>query len=536
MQQFAHPPAQQFYAAYPPLAPAPPQPMQPPPSRELWHQKLLSLNEQSWLQIGHLAETLGQTDRALLCFHHALKHHPHSVVALTRVASIYRAREQFPQAVDILQRLLHHDAQNGEAWASIGHCWLMMDDLGKAYHAYQQALYHLPNPMEPKLWYGVGILYDRYGSLENAEEAFASVIKIDPHFERLSEIYFRLGVIAKQLGKYDRAHHYFRYLQHQPPPPLIEADILFQLGHVHELQGKFEEARDVYERILTAHPTHAKVLQQLAWLYCQWASTAGGSTGGNDAGADYARATALLQRAIEADPNDPQTYYLQGRAYMLQQDYTKAYESYQQAVYRDGTNPVFWCSIGVLYYQIGQYRDSLDAYTRAIRLNPQFGEVWHNLGTLYESCNNQIQDALDAYTKASELDVSNTQLRDRLAYLKQLLASGDGNPDGAIPPPAPLDINPNTYKFTPPATQKAPSAVSMNMPALGKVPLPEGTAGVPTKDEASVDHDIAGDRKRGATPSSGGYDKAVIGADEDHGKKRVKIASDEEGGGGGNTA
>ena len=89
-----------------------------------------------------------------------------------------------------LCRLLTRDA---------GHCYLMQDDLQKAYAAYQQALYLLPNPKvsiiplrytsnsnsildtqeDPKLWYGIGILYDRYGSLDHAEEAFASVLKMD---------------------------------------------------------------------------------------------------------------------------------------------------------------------------------------------------------------------------------------------------------------------------------------------------------------------------------------------------------------------
>ena len=56
----------------------------------------------------------------------------------------------------------------------------MQDELQKAYSAYQQALYWLPNPKEdPKLWYGIGILYDRYGSLDHAEEAFASVLRMD---------------------------------------------------------------------------------------------------------------------------------------------------------------------------------------------------------------------------------------------------------------------------------------------------------------------------------------------------------------------
>lgn len=78
----------------------------------------------------------------------------------------------------------------------------MMDDLQKAYSAYQQALYHLQSPKEPKLWYGIGILYDRYGSLDHAEEAFSQVMRMDPQFDKANEIYFRLGIIYKQQHKY----------------------------------------------------------------------------------------------------------------------------------------------------------------------------------------------------------------------------------------------------------------------------------------------------------------------------------------------
>jgi general transcriptional corepressor CYC8 len=98
--------------------------------------------------------------------------------------------------------------ENGEVWSalgkssvnhflrppsfyviSLGHCYLMQDDLQKAYSAYQQALYLLPNPREdPKLWYGIGILYDRYGSLDHAEEAFSSVLRMDKGTSSLSSV------------------------------------------------------------------------------------------------------------------------------------------------------------------------------------------------------------------------------------------------------------------------------------------------------------------------------------------------------------
>jgi tetratricopeptide (TPR) repeat protein len=58
---------------------------------------------------------------------------------------------------------------------------------------------------DPNLWYGIGILYDRYGSFEHAEEAFTAVLKMDSKFEKSNEIYFRLGIIYKQQMKYESA-------------------------------------------------------------------------------------------------------------------------------------------------------------------------------------------------------------------------------------------------------------------------------------------------------------------------------------------
>lgn len=71
------------------------------------------------------------------------------------------------------------------------------------------------------------------------------------------------------------------------------------------------------------NPLHAKVLQQLGWLYHQ----PGGATP-----ADQEFAIEYLEESRRIDPNDAQTYYLLGRCYMTQQRYNKAYEAYQQAV------------------------------------------------------------------------------------------------------------------------------------------------------------------------------------------------------------
>lgn len=429
-------PQQQHQQQAPPQQPQ--QPPQQPQQPSTAAQKLAAINEQTWLSMGNLAELMTDYDKATSCYESALRHNPYSVPALTQIASLCRGREQFGRAVDYFKRILAIQENNGETWAALGHCYLMMDNLQDAYHAYQQALYHLSNPKDPKLWYGIGILYDRYGSLEHAEEAFSAVMKMDPKFEKANEIYFRLGIIYKQQQKFDLSLQCFRYILHTPPRPLTESDIWFQTGHVYEQQKEYELAKEAYERVLAENPDHAKVLQQLGWLYHQQ----------NTSFCNQTLAIQYLTRSLKSDSNDAQSWYLLGRCYMAEQNYNKAYEAYQQAVYRDARNPTFWCSIGVLYYQINQYRDALDAYSRAIRLNPYISEVWYDLGTLYESCNNQVQDALDAYQRAAELDPSNPHIKQRLELLRKSQSVQSSQGVGSAP--APRDVsNPNQYQNNP---------------------------------------------------------------------------------------
>ncbi|KAL4399866.1 glucose repression mediator protein [Malassezia pachydermatis] len=388
--------------------------------------KLSAGNEQTWLSIGSAAEAMNDPTRALAAYDSALLHNPYSVPALSAMASVYRSMDHFDLAVEYFQRVLDIDRENGEVWGAMGHCYLMMDELEKAYSAYHQALCFLPNPKEPKLWYGIGILYDRYGSLEHAEETFSSVVRMNPDYEKANEIYFRLGIIYKQLGQYSSSLDCFRHILNNPPKPLTEMDIWFQIGHVYEQQQEFNLAKEAYERVLSENTNHAKVLQQLGGLYMQPSSGF----------YDHDKAMELLRHSLESDSNDPQTWYLMGRCYMNAQEYSKAYDAYQQAVYVDGKNPALWCSIGILYFQISQFHDALGAFSRSIRLNPYIPEIWFNLGALYESCNNQISDAIDAYRRTLELDPENSLVQKRLPLLQKAEPLGKAVPNI----PAPKDV------------------------------------------------------------------------------------------------
>lgn len=163
-----------------------------------------------------------QLDAAIFAYEQALRHNMYSTQTLNAISQILRTKEQYTEASEFLRHIIKMEPANGEAWGNLGHCHLMMDNLQDAYTAYQQALYYLSDPkvctgnpytdqlltraaQEPKLWYGIGILYDRYGSLEHAEEAFSQVMRMEPGFEKANEIYFRLGIIYKQQSKFQQS-------------------------------------------------------------------------------------------------------------------------------------------------------------------------------------------------------------------------------------------------------------------------------------------------------------------------------------------
>eukprot|EP00299_Pterocystis_sp_00344_P014725 c730_g1_i1.p1 GENE.c730_g1_i1~~c730_g1_i1.p1 ORF type:complete len:464 (-),score=68.08 c730_g1_i1:94-1440(-) len=420
-------------------------------------QRLNHANENTWLQIGSLAEKQGDLEKAMFAYNRVLHFNPVNPKALIQLASICRKREQYSKAIEYLQVIITLENENGEVWGALGHCFLMLDELRKAYDAYQEALVRLPNPRDPSLWYGIGLLFDRYGCLDQAEGAFTGVLKMDPSFEKKEDIYFQLGIIYKQQLKLTNALDCFRAILHRPPRPLTESDIWFQIGHTHELMKEFEPAREAYERVLKENPNNPKVLHRLGWLFHQHGSPADQEVGHNH-----------LVQSIQLDHTDGQAWYLLGRIYMSQQKYRRSYDAYQQAIYRDPNNPIFWCSIGMLYFLMNQYRDALHAYIRAIRLNPNLGEGWFDLGLLYETCD-QPQDAMDAYRKAGELEVAQN-VTERLNYVK-LMAQGAAPQSNGAPPSANVKpILPDPANPPRPRPSNLPNFMLPNSTSVADIP------------------------------------------------------------------
>eukprot|EP00172_Hildenbrandia_rubra_P000838 Plantae.Rhodophyta-Hildenbrandia_rubra.ctg1477.p1 GENE.Plantae.Rhodophyta-Hildenbrandia_rubra.ctg1477~~Plantae.Rhodophyta-Hildenbrandia_rubra.ctg1477.p1 ORF type:complete len:1253 (+),score=247.27 Plantae.Rhodophyta-Hildenbrandia_rubra.ctg1477:1539-5297(+) len=375
--------------------------------------RVASLRESVWRRIGDLRLAMNDTDGALEAFDTVLQSNPRNMGTRSQIGAALAKKGLFYEAIQHLERVDYNendptcqDVKSDDVCSLLAHCYVMTHQLDRAYSAYSHALSLVKNPKDPSLWYGIGLLYDRCGSVENALEAFQAVLNIDPNFHRSDEVCFCIGVIYKEQGKLDESLAYFRRTMTSGPPPhpLTYADSLYQIAHVNELKKDYAVAIETYKKALEHNPRHHRSLQQLGWIQ---------HVIGNNV-----EAIDMLTRATEVSVNDGQAFYLLGRVYMATQEFRKAYDAYQEAVRCDHNNSTYWCSIGVLYYQMQQHSDALDAYTRAIRLNPAVSASWYDLGTLFESCS-QPDDAMVAYRRASRISPRSQQITQRLEKLEQ---------------------------------------------------------------------------------------------------------------------
>jgi tetratricopeptide (TPR) repeat protein len=90
-----------------------------------------------------------------------LFHGPIILNQYNSIAEYLAGKGDFANAIKYYEKITSLDPENGAAWTALGHCYLLTDDLQKAFTSYQKALYSLPDVRDPQLWYGIGLLYDK---------------------------------------------------------------------------------------------------------------------------------------------------------------------------------------------------------------------------------------------------------------------------------------------------------------------------------------------------------------------------------------
>ncbi|KAL5004976.1 hypothetical protein ScPMuIL_018432, partial [Solemya velum] len=243
----------------------------------------------------------------------------------------------------------------------LGHLLLLLEQFPKAMSAYQKFY-----QMQPDHWkdapflYGLGLVYFHFNAFQLCTRAFQQVLYIDPGFVRGNEVHIRLGLVYKASNNYESSIKHFRLaVSDSNECTLSKAQIRLHIAHLLEVQGKYKQAKEAYEQFLQIEGTEKSVrgtaLKQLGWLYHSVESLGDKNTREN-------LAIHYLQKAVDSDQTNGQTWYLLGRCFSSIGKVHDAFVSYRNSIDKSEANADTWCSIGVLYQQQSQPMDGLQAY------------------------------------------------------------------------------------------------------------------------------------------------------------------------------
>jgi general transcriptional corepressor CYC8 len=125
--------------------------------------------------------------------------------------------------------------------------------------------------MDPQLWYGIGILYEKFESYEHAISSLMAVLKMSPNFYQKSEVLSRLGYIFARTNDIPNSIVYFQNsILTNTFTIKKKIEIMIKIGILYEEKNELTNAQQSYENALALDNDNYVIYQHLAWnMYLQ---------------------------------------------------------------------------------------------------------------------------------------------------------------------------------------------------------------------------------------------------------------------------
>jgi tetratricopeptide (TPR) repeat protein len=155
-----------------------------------------------------------------------------------------------------------------------------------------------------------------------------------------------------------------------------------------------------------------------------------------------------INRALAANPRDPQARFLKGLILTEQGKQQEAIEIFSKLTQDYPNLPEPYNNLAVIYASQGQYDKARAALEQSIRTHPSYATAYENLGDVYAKLASQ------AYGKALQLDASNTGAQNKLSLVRELVREPAAKPTAVASAPAAKESA--AMPTAPSVAQKAP--------------------------------------------------------------------------------
>ena len=316
----------------------------------------------------------------------------------------FMMRNNYPEAIRILNALLRFDAKAYEGYFLRGIAKYNLDDLLGADTDFTLAIEH--NPVFTNAYNYRAITRSRLGNYDDALNDFHEAIELRPD---LPGPYYSRGVTRLLNEQYEEAIEDFNMFIRQEKKV---ADAYINRGICY-LQLK--DTLMAYENFETAIRTNREDpngYNRRGILYMQQKR--------------YDEAEKDFDTAIHHDSTYLLSYFNRALVYSDTSRPMLALGDFDRVIELDSTNSLTYFNRAIVRSQIGDYNRALEDYDRVVQYSPNNVLVYYNRAGLYSQVG-EIKKAIDDYTQAIKLypDFANAYLN--RSYLRAMM----GDPKGA---------------------------------------------------------------------------------------------------------
>ncbi len=259
---------------------------------------------------------------------------------------------------------------------------------GRNYSDYQ------PDPARPH--YHLGVVYERAGQLEQAEQEYGAALRIEPDYYLA---HYNLGVLLGERGELGQAiAHYQAALRSRPNHAGARNNLALTLA----AEGDIDEAIRHCRLAVESRPDDADLHNNLAALLSKAGRTP--------------EAVEQYQTAVRLNPDDAEIRRNLAAALESVGRDEQALLQYTEAVRIAPHDADAHIRLGLALARRGRLAEAIDHYRRVIEARPDHALAHYNLGNALAQ-QGRDRDALDHFRQAVQLRPEYHVMLDSLAWL-----------------------------------------------------------------------------------------------------------------------
>ncbi len=300
-------------------------------------------------------------DRAIADFNTTIELRPDLVAAYYNRGGAYYEKREYVRAIEDCNRAIRLKPDHPEPYNNRGMAYVKQKEYDRAIEDYNRAIDRKPHDAD--IYNNRGMAYGGKGEFDRAINDFNKAIKLKPDYVKAHRC---RGIAYGENGEFDRAINDFSKAIELDPD---DAHSYYDRGLAYGKKGEVNLAILDYDKAIQFRSDYVEAYCNRGVTYC------------NKGEVDLAIAD--FNNAIQLKPDLAEAYINRGYAYGRKDGYSRAIEDYNTAINLKPTLAEAYNNRGVSYNKRGDYERAIIDYNTAIQLKPDYAEAYYNRGEVW---------------------------------------------------------------------------------------------------------------------------------------------------------